>query len=260
MSAALIGDSILEFIDETVAIKTEPHSVLHSLIGNEGNVLVQGPYATSLAMNTACAIASYCQCRLVSCHCVAVTFLTLRKKSFPLFCQEAPQSSDDLEDKLRILENATPTWNFRALKRIQVVRFQSARNLISYLLNLHAKQPRQRPWRALMVDGLDQFITDGNEKATSIRPEGVVRMTQICKFTVGQWFDHLGLSTHSFSSGTFGGNGQNARAYGERFPICHGDDEIDYPIEYRAYRSELVSTCSYGRAALRQTPLVSSER
>ncbi|KAI2490625.1 hypothetical protein MHU86_23953 [Fragilaria crotonensis] len=179
MSTSLIGDSILEFMDQTDRIQNAPRSIIHSLIVNEGNVLVQGPYATSLAMNAACAIATGCQCRLVSCHCVAVTFLTLRKKPFPLFCQEAPQSSDDLEEKLRKLDNATATWNWQALKRIQVVRFQSARNLISYLLNLHAQQPRQRPWGALIVDGVDHFITNGDQKATAIGPDGIIRMTQI---------------------------------------------------------------------------------
>lgn len=190
MSTSLIGDSILEFMDQTDRIQNAPRSIIHSLIVNEGNVLVQGPYATSLAMNAACAIATGCQCRLVSCHCVAVTFLTLRKQPFPLFCQEAPQSSDDLEEKLRKLDNATATWNWQALKRIQVVRFQSARNLISYLLNLHAQQPRQRPWGALIVDGVDHFITNGDQKATAIGPDGIIRMTQICKFHCWcQWFD-----------------------------------------------------------------------
>ena len=192
MSTALIGDSILEFINQTSDINNAPRSVIHSLVENETRILLQGPHATSLAMNTACAIASHCKCRLVSCQCAAaVTFLTCRRddSSFPLFCQEAPQTLDDLETKLRNLENATATWNQRALKRIQVVRFQSARSLLAYLLDLHAKQQQQqRPWGALIVDGVDQFVMDGDEKSTtgSISPEGVMRMIQICKFTVGQ--------------------------------------------------------------------------
>ena len=166
----------MEFMDQTTEDNSAPHSLIHSLVENEGSISIQGPYATSLAMNAACAIASHCRCRLVSCQCVAVVFLTCRDSSFPLLCQEAPQSSDDFETKLRKLENDTATWDQRALKRIQVVRFRSARNLIAYLLNLHALQKRQRPWGALIVDGVDHFVMHGDEKAASISPEGSMHM------------------------------------------------------------------------------------
>jgi hypothetical protein len=192
-----IGASILEYIkQQTTPDAPPPRSLLHSLLlqsKEDGRILVKGPHATSLAMNMAHAIASQCHCQQAPCQCFAVAFLTLRSTTtttashFPLFCQEEAQDSDDFAVNLRNVENYNPVWNHRALKRIQVLHFRSARDLIAYLLNLQASQ--RRPWGAIVVDGVDRFVSHGEEK-NSISPEEAMHVTQICKSVSYIQFTH----------------------------------------------------------------------
>ena len=176
---ALIGGSIQEYIDQTAITNDAPQSVIHSLIApTDCRLLVKGPHATSLAMSTVYSIATQCPCQQVTCQCVAVAFLTLDKTPWPIYCQQTPQNSDDITLKLRSLEGTHSTWDPRALKRIQVIRFRSSRDLVSYLLNLQSNP--KRPWGAVVVDSVDSFVCQGGDN--NVPPDDHMQMTRICKF------------------------------------------------------------------------------
>lgn len=183
--APLIGGSILEFIDQRTITNDAPQSVIHSLITpTDCRLLVKGPHATSLAMNTVYSIACHCQCQQVTCQCVAVAFLTLDKTPWPLFCQQTPRNLDDTDDielKLRTFEGIQSTWDPRALKRIQVIRFRSSRDLVSYLLNFQSNP--KRPWGAVVVDSVDSFVCRGGNNV-SVPPDEAMQMTRIRKYLV----------------------------------------------------------------------------
>jgi hypothetical protein len=200
MSKAAIGASMLEYLKQSEPEKNNddpPRSILHSLVPDGGRVLVKGPHATSIAMNMANEIASQCRCNAAPCRCVAVDFLMLSSGSsssssgkgesypFPLFCQDNSKhdfEEEDVQVKLRNLENSNPTWNPRALRRIRVQHFRSARDLMAYLFQMHASD--QRPWGAIVVDGLDTLVSHENSghSNNNLSPEEAMQATQICKY------------------------------------------------------------------------------
>lgn len=188
---AAIGASMLEYLQQAedpldADDNDPPRSILHSLVPRNDRILVKGPHATSIAMNMAHEIASKCRCNNPSCRCVAVDFLTLRRTSdarFPLFCQEAPKddSEEDVQVKLQNLENANPTWNQQALRRIRMRHFRSSRDLIAYLLKMHAQSNRM-PWGAVIVDGVERFAKHENGSSGSgLSPGETMQASQICK-------------------------------------------------------------------------------
>jgi len=198
MSEATIGSSMLEYLlkqsEPEINNDVPPRSILHSLVPEvAGRIIVKGPHATNIAMDMSHEIASQCRCNAAPCRCVAVDFLTLRSSSesassaFPLFCQEKPEddSEEDVQVKLRNLENSNPTWNQRALKRIRVQHFRSSRDLIAYLLKLHAQD--RRPWGAIVVDGVERFVKHENSNCSSnsLSPEETMQVTQLLAILAG---------------------------------------------------------------------------
>ena len=220
-----IGESLLEMMEDRCgsSFQNAPlpsTSIIHSLLAafmdfrssddtpHHARILLEGsPVATSLAMDTACAIASHCSCRLVPCQCVAVTFLTRQgvETSFPLPCHA----------------HTNTRWNPQILKRIQIIRLPDARSLISYLLNLHRKDTQQQqqqqqdatgkqkpqpqlqpPWGAIIVDGIDHFVkNNADDSVSNVNSEQSFRMVQICTWTcmfVPCWlcklFLHIGFN------------------------------------------------------------------
>lgn len=152
----------------------------------DDNVFIQGPHATSLAMDLAHSIASRHEPAL---------FLTCADKdaTFPLFCYPTSSNSNmrvddnsNFQTKLRHIDDSTTsttttTWNQRALKRITVVHFRSSRDLMTHLLKLNPI----KKYGVIIVDGVDLFVKqDSATTATttvSMSPEETMELVQICK-------------------------------------------------------------------------------
>lgn len=199
-STATIGASMVEYIDRTISSISSPtyfststpvNSLLladEPLSNSPRNVLVKGPSKsgkTSLAMETAHATAALlapCRghCAASNCKCVASIFLTKIQqacKPFPLFCQQIKQEND-FTTFVRDLDTPRTTWNKDALGRIQIHYVPSIRELLEFLLGMHAKDEGERPSACIVVDDIERFVKSEEGQEPLTMPE-MMNLVQI---------------------------------------------------------------------------------
>ena len=208
---ALIGTSVIDYIqcdtvDEQHAVVSKDRSSSEGLqppsvipCHESSNILLRGPRQsgrTSLAMNMAHSIASRsmaCRgdCGSASCACVAVAILTPLnndREMFPLGCDLVQSSPQDFHGQLRALQQQQPsgsktnatTWNKRALRRIQVHRMATIREVMEYLLSIQGKTTNQQPLGGIIVEDLDCFARGGNSSG-ELSTQHLMTMTQLRK-------------------------------------------------------------------------------
>lgn len=203
----------------TLQQQQECNSVPPSLIPCNGNsnILLKGPRrsgTSSIAMNMAHSIASSCCLQsqtacprgtcASTCTCVAVSILTplivhnnhqnnnhnntVQDEHFPLPCNVVQDESLDFYGQLRALQSTnndkTPTWNKAALKRIQVHRMASIRNVMEFLLSLSSNN-KSSPVGSIVLQDLDVFVrgnNNANGTGEELSTEQLMTMTQICKY------------------------------------------------------------------------------
>jgi len=208
-----IGASVIDYIqrnsnsaaadtDRPQASEADPPSNVHPrcLIpcNESSNILLRGPRQSgrsSLAMNMAHSIAASNKCRgdcgSASCACVAVTILTPLQNNnedrFPLLCNLVESSPQDFYGQLRALQsnpyNKPPTssWNKTALRRIQVHRMASIRDVLDFLLSVQGKS--SCPMGGIIVEDLDCFVRGNNNSTSELSTEQLMTMTQISKYS-----------------------------------------------------------------------------
>jgi len=215
-STATIGASMVEYIDRTISSISSPtyfststpvNSLLladEPLSNSPRNVLVKGPSKsgkTSLAMETAHATAALlapCRghCAASNCKCVASIFLTKIQqacKPFPLFCQQIKQEND-FTTFVRDLDTPRTTWNKDALGRIQIHYVPSIRELLEFLLGMHAKDEGERPSACIVVDDIERFVKSEEGQEPLTMPVSIIVTMQSSSCSVGvdriisQWF------------------------------------------------------------------------
>lgn len=206
-----IGASVVNYIhgnssEEKVASEDRPHvegTSLQppSLLPCSSNTMLRGPRQsgrTSLVMNMAHSIASKSgiQCRGdcggTWCRCVAVSVLIPSNATtrFPLCCDHVESTPQHFNGQLRALDETTksPSWNMPALRRVQVYRMASVRDVMEYLLSVHGKPPSQQPVGGIVVEDVDCFArgiaNSGEQTSGEITTEQLMTMTQIRKYTL----------------------------------------------------------------------------
>ena len=173
-----IGNSIVHVLESsgsssTNTTTTPAATVQHSheqlpclLLPRESRrILLQGPERsgrTSMVMNLAYACASR---RASSCHCMAnpcrCTTVILYRKSpissldedFPMPCYDTRLS----KTKKDLVENANQDWDLATLRRIRIEYVSSSREILQDLLGLLGKPWQDQPFRAILIDDLDQI-------------------------------------------------------------------------------------------------------
>jgi hypothetical protein len=190
---------------ESASLPSAPPSLI--ACNKSCNVLLKGvPQSglSSIAMNMAHSIASsstqYCQgaCgagSTSSCTCVAVSILTPlstnpTRESFPMSCHLVESSPPlDFYGQLRALQqqqendasnNNNNTWNKAALRRIQVHRMATIRDVMEYLLNIQSNYPMG----GIILQDLDVFVKGNSATSNAneeLSTEQLMTMTQICK-------------------------------------------------------------------------------
>lgn len=171
------------------------------------NILLRGPPKSgrnSLVMNMAHSIASRQQqqqqqcshCIGASCICVAVAILkplcqenndNQSQEMFPLSCDLVESSPIDFYGQLRALQettfhNNTPSWNKTALRRIQVHRMTSVRDIMEFLLSVQGNNNNIRG--AIIIQDLHVFVRGSNcsFRTGDLTTEQLMTMTQIRKY------------------------------------------------------------------------------
>jgi hypothetical protein len=159
----------------------EARSLIHSIVGHSAqSVIIQGPYASSLAMNAAYAVAKQFLGDDAAKGFCPVTYLVRRNNDFPLICTEVWSHDQNLEEKKQIvdLELSNQKWDEKVLQMIDVVHVRSIRELLSFLLSLHSNQ--RRPTGALIIDSIEHFLMKMSENST-FTSEATQKIIQICK-------------------------------------------------------------------------------
>jgi hypothetical protein len=203
-----IGQSVINYIyadssERKVASEDQPpleESGLQqpSLLPCSSNIILRGPRKsgrTSLAMNMAHSIATKgnipCRgdCGGTSCRCVAVAVLIAfnAEERFPLCCDYVESMPQDLYGQLRVLDESikSPRWNKPALRRVQVHRMTSVRDVMEYLLSVQGRPPSQQPVGGIIVEDVDCFargiMNSGEPTSGELTTEQLMTVTQIRK-------------------------------------------------------------------------------
>jgi hypothetical protein len=162
-------------------LDTIPRSMIHSLIGQGvKSVVVQGPYASSFAMNAAYTVAKeYLEKDSIE-GFSPVTYLVRRSIDFPLVCKEVWNHDESYKSRTKVvdLELADENWDEQVLKLINIVHIRSIKDLLSFLLSLHSHH--KRPRGALIVDNIELFTMQTSENSTFTN-EDTQNIIQICK-------------------------------------------------------------------------------
>jgi lipase chaperone LimK len=119
---------------------------------------------------------------------VAILIPSNAQERFPLRCDHVESIPQDYYGQLCALNETTksPSWNNPALRRVQVYRMASVRDVVEYLLSVQGKPPNQQPLGGIVVDDVDCFargiVNSGEQTSGEITTEQLMTMTHIRKY------------------------------------------------------------------------------